>query len=158
MRRVRGRLKSPDPQKESRWQQELPCSGIAPVPPSTPPTAPIQPVSRKPSGCFEVKECLNAGLVHTAPHITVPADSSAVLPISLTHVHRQASTIHVYGSHCSIVAFYKHLTDNNQNKKTRRGEQQQHEEENSDHNKLKSLSEDKSRLLKTSLEICVWLF
>lgn len=35
-RRVRGRLKSPDPEKESRWQQELPHSWTAPVLPTHP--------------------------------------------------------------------------------------------------------------------------
>lgn len=36
MRRVRGRLKSPDPEKESRWQWELPHLWTAPVPPVHP--------------------------------------------------------------------------------------------------------------------------
>lgn len=36
MRRVRGRLKSPDPEKESRWQRELPHLWTAPVPPVHP--------------------------------------------------------------------------------------------------------------------------
>lgn len=74
--------------------------GITPLmdctcsPPHTPPSAPIQPVSKKPSGGLEVEECLNAGLVHAASDHKVPADSRTMQPISQhTPTNRQARFI-----------------------------------------------------------------
>lgn len=118
-------------------------------PPRTPPSAPIQPVSRKPSGGFEVEECLNAGLVHAASD-----HSCAMLPISLTHFHKQASTMRVYGPallHCCSPPNIW-LTINRKReweRNDRRGE------ENNDNNKLEITYIDKSWHLKPGQE--VWL-
>ncbi len=79
-------FKEPRPRKRKQM-----AAGITPLmdctcsPPRTPPSAPIQPVSRKLSGGFEVKEFLNAGLVRAASDHKVPADSRVTLPVSLTH-------------------------------------------------------------------------
>lgn len=74
--------------------RNYPTHGLHLFPPHTPPSAPIQPVFKKPSGGLEVEECLNAGLVHAASDHKVPADSSAGLLVLLTHFHKQAM---VYG-------------------------------------------------------------
>lgn len=101
MRRVRGRLKNPDPEKESRWRQELPYPRTAPVPPRPP--APIQPVSRKPSGGSEVEECLNAGLVHTASDHKVPADScTAHFSDTLSQTGNRNSSLWPALLHCCL--------------------------------------------------------
>ncbi|KAI9530814.1 hypothetical protein NQZ68_000305 [Dissostichus eleginoides] len=77
MRRVRGRLKSPDPEKESRWQKELPRSWTAPVPPTHPSLSSYSTSVQKTLRGFEVEECLNAGLVHVASeHKTSPTTLS----------------------------------------------------------------------------------
>lgn len=112
MRRVRGRLKNPDPEKESRWRQELPYPRTAPVhhphpparpPACTPPSAPIQPVSRKPSGGSEVEECLNAGLVHTASDHKVPADScTAHFSDTLSQTGNRNSSLCPAPLHCCL--------------------------------------------------------
>lgn len=92
------------------------------------PQLPFNQCPENPLGSFEVEECLNDGLVHAASHHKFPADSCATLPISLTHFHKQTSTIHVYGSLHPIVAV--HRTSDWQWAKKIRGEEQQQEEEN----------------------------
>lgn len=90
--------KDPAPEKESRWRQGLHHPWTAPVSPNAPPSAPIQPVSREPSGGFEVEECLNGRLLCAASDHKARADSCTMLPISLTHFHKHTSAFHVYGS------------------------------------------------------------
>lgn len=134
MRRVRGRLKSPDPEKESRWQRELPHSWTAPVLHPHPSLCSYSTSVQKTLWGFEVEECLNAGLVRAASDHKVPADSCK---------HRAAhftNTLSLKGEHNSclwpapLLLSTKHLTDNKL--KTRRREERQQDEENSHSNKL----------------------
>lgn len=91
------------PKNKADGSGNYPTHGLHLFPPHTPPSAPIQPVSKKPSGGLEVEECL--GFVHAASDHKVPADSCATLPISLTHFQKQASKI--YWLLFSIVVFHQ---------------------------------------------------
>ena len=149
-------FKDPRPQKESRWLQELPHSWTAPVPPHTPPSAPIQTVSRKPSGGFEVEECLNTGLVHTASDHKVPADFCAMLPLSQTHFHNRLHNSCLWPApfHCGFST--KQLTYNNQKWDVEKNDSK--ETENNEKNKLEITSRDRLKLWKTGPDIWVCLF
>lgn len=103
------------------------AAGITPLmdctcsPPHTPPSAPIQPVSKKPSGGLEVEECLNAGLVHAASDHKIPADFWATLHISLTHFKNRHAQF--MGLSVPLLFSTKHLADNKQQTTARRAKQ-----------------------------------
>lgn len=95
-----------EPKHRKRKQME---AGITPThavhlfPPCTPSHSSYSTSVQKTSAGFEVEECLNAGLVHAASDHKVPADSCATHCPFHKHIHKQASTTHVYDLLCSIV-------------------------------------------------------
>lgn len=136
MRRVRGRLKSPDPEKESRWQQELPHSWTAPVPPTTHPSS-LGSYSTSVQkalwggGALKWKNVSMLGL-STQHQIT----RSLLTPVQ--HFTNTLSQTNYLGSWpCSAPSLLctKRLTDG-ERKNTRHGEEGQKEEDNNDNNKL----------------------
>lgn len=96
--------KDPAPKKESRWRQGLHHPWTAPVSPNTPPSAPIQPVSREPSGGFwsgrmsQWQACLHSigsqgpcWLLHNAAYFTD----------TLSQTHKRISCLRL---HCCLPA------------------------------------------------------
>lgn len=126
MRRVRGRLKNPDPEKESRWRQELPYPRTAPV--STTPRTPLPQLlfnqcPENPLGALKWKNVSMLGL--STQHQITRSLLTPAQPVSVTHFHKQAITTQVYGLLCPIVAF--HQTFHWQQTKTSRGRERQQE-------------------------------
>lgn len=85
------------------------CSPRGPLPPLL-----FNQCPENPLGALKWKNVSMLGLSTQRQITRGPADSSALLPISLTHFHNQASTIHVYGCSWLCLPSTQHLTDNKQ--------------------------------------------